>query len=88
MQERRIAQRTRIIKAAGLFGLAHLGDCVVHDISASGARLVMASTSSVPDTFDLSFDSARTLRSCRVAWRTATEIGLQFQQRSLRSAVA
>jgi hypothetical protein len=31
-------------------------------------------TASVPDAFDLSFDGGRTLRHCRVLWRTATEI--------------
>lgn len=79
MQEHRLHPRTRIAKAAQLFGTAHLEDCIVHDISAAGARLTMASTRSIPDTFDLSFDGARTLRPCRVVWRTAGEIGLQFE---------
>lgn len=79
MQEHRLHPRTRIAKAAQLFGTAHLENCVVRDISATGARLAMASTRSIPDTFDLSFDGARTLRPCRVIWRTVTEIGLQFE---------
>ena len=79
MQERRLHSRTRVFKVARLFGAAHLDDCVVRDISMAGARLTVVSATSVPDTFELSFDGARTLRPCRVAWRTATEIGLQFQ---------
>jgi len=66
MQERRRIHRTRIFKAAKLFGHASTADCVVWDISARGARLVLVSTAGFPGTFDLSFDSARTLRSCRV----------------------
>jgi len=78
MHEHRLHSRTRIFKAAKLFGASHVDDCVVRDISATGARLIMVSTSAVPDIFDLSFDGARTLRRCQVVWRTATEIGLQF----------
>jgi hypothetical protein len=88
MQERRRHYRTPVFKTAKLFSRAYLGDCVVRDISVGGARLAMLSTRSVPDTFDLSFDSARTLRTCRVVWRTPTEIGLQFQNGSFRSAAA
>ena len=79
MQDRRLHSRTRVFKVARLFGATHFDDCVVRDISTAGARLTMVSATSVPDTFELSFDGARTLRPCRVAWRTATEIGLQFQ---------
>jgi hypothetical protein len=86
MQECRRYPRTRIFKAAKVFGQAQLADCVVRDITACGARLVMVSTRSVSDKFDLSFDGARTLRACRVIWRTATDIGLQFSEASFRSA--
>ena len=82
MQERRLHSRTRVFKAAQLFGATHLDDCVVRDISVTGARLTMASTTCIPDTFDLSFDGARTLRPCLVIRRTATEIGLRFQESS------
>jgi hypothetical protein len=86
MQERRRILRTRVFKAAKLFGHACTTDCVVWDISALGARLVLVSTAAVPGTFDLSFDSARTLRPCRVVWRSPMEIGVQFQEGGLRTA--
>jgi len=88
MRERRNYRRTHIYKDAKLFGSGHLADCVVREISAGGARLLMVSTKPLPEAFDLSFDAARTLRSCRVVWRTATEIGLQFQDRSFRATTA
>jgi hypothetical protein len=86
MQERRQVHRTRVFKAAKLFGHACTADCIVRDISGHGARLVFVSTASIPGTFDLSFDSARTLRSCRVVWRSPMEIGVQFQEGAFRSA--
>ena len=86
MQERRRIHRTRVFKAAKLFGHACTTDCVVWDISAVGARLVLVSTAAIPGTFDLSFDSARTLRACRVVWRSPMEIGVQFEDGTFRSA--
>jgi hypothetical protein len=86
MQERRHIHRTRVLKAAKLFGHVCTADCLVQDISADGARLVLASTASIPGTFDLSFDSARTLRSCRVVWRSPMEIGVQFQEGAVPTA--
>lgn len=80
MQERRHIHRTRVFKEAKLFGDACAADCVVRDISGQGARLVMFSTACIPEEFDLSFDSARTLRSCRIIWRSPMEIGVQFQE--------
>jgi hypothetical protein len=87
MQERRHIHRTRVFKAAKLFGQACIADCVVRDITANGARLALVSTVCIPGTFDLSFDGARTLRSCRVVWCRPREIGVQFQEGVLRSVV-
>jgi len=86
MQERRNLLRTKVFKAARLFGRTKLGDGIVRDISANGARLEMVSTSSIPGTFDLSFDDGRTLRFCRVIWRKTTELGLHFAQGAFRAA--
>jgi hypothetical protein len=84
MQERRRIHRTRVFKAAKLFGRAYAADCIVQDICAHGARLVLISTLCIPDTFDLSFDSARTLRFCRVVWRSPMEMGVQFTEGGFR----
>jgi hypothetical protein len=80
MQERRRIHRTRVFKAAKLFGHDCTADCVVWDISTYGARVVLVSTACIPSTFDLTFDGARTLRSCRVVWRSQMEIGVKFQE--------
>ena len=77
--ERRRYARTRVFRGAQLFAEDRIGSGIVHNISATGLGLTMGSTARVPDSFDLSFDGGRTLRPCRVLWRTATEIGLEFQ---------
>jgi len=87
MYERRLRPRTRTFKVAQLFGQAWQGRCVVRNVSTAGAGLALESTRSVPDTFDLSFDGGRTLRPCRVLWRTAREIGFEFQGSSFSSAL-
>ena len=86
MQERRHFHRHRVFKPAKLVGQASVLDCIVRDISANGARLALISTTGLPETIDLSFDAGRTLRLCRVVWRTPTEIGVEFKERAFHSA--
>jgi hypothetical protein len=57
----------------------NLRECVVFDESEKGARLVVDSPHEIPDTFylylSLDFTSRR---RCRVAWRSAREIGVEY----------
>lgn len=86
MQERRRVRRTRTFKGAKISLNGSLRDCVVRDISSLGARLALVSTACIPETISLTFDNARTLRDCRVAWRSPTEIGVAFCETSFRPA--
>jgi len=86
MHERRRVRRTQVYKCAKITVHASLRDCVVRDISSLGARLALVSTAYIPDTFSLTFDDARTVRACRVAWRSTTEIGVEFCEASFRPA--
>jgi hypothetical protein len=86
MPERRRAPRTNVFKSAKIILTQSSRDCIVRDISALGARLAFISTAYVPDTFDLTFDAGRTLRPCRAAWRTGTQIGVEFRETSFRPA--
>ena len=54
--------------------------CQIRDISPGGARLsVFTDPSAIPEMFNLLLDpSAKVRRACRVAWRSRTEIGVQF----------
>jgi hypothetical protein len=58
-------------------------DCTVSNLSDRGARLKVESPIGIPDTFDLVLDNAP-VRSCRVTWRKATQIGVEFAWRLSR----
>ena len=61
--ERRHIGRTRVFKGGKILnGNAFRLDCVVRNLSNDGACIEVASTVSVPDEFELSFDSSRTVR--------------------------
>jgi hypothetical protein len=78
MQERRRVRRIAVFKCAKIAINGSLRDCVVRDLSSLGARLAFVSTAYIPDNFELTFDSAHTLRRCRVAWRSDNQVGVEF----------
>ena len=53
--------------------------CLVHDMSAGGARLTSVGHETLPDTFGLCLSprDGQPLE-CRVTWRTARAVGVQF----------
>ena len=83
MVERRRFQRTIVFKAATLI-LAGRSTvrCIVRNLSNHGACLQLHSTADLPGEFDLTFDTGRTLRKCRIAWQTLTNVGVSFERPS------
>ena len=77
MEEHRKAPRQRVLKAAHIAFVGHAGaiECVVRNLSATGASLEVASPIGIPDTFDLVFTSDQSARPCRVLWRKEKRIG-------------
>ena len=80
MAERRQASRQKSF----LRGLVYLGnspsaiDCLVRDLSDSGARLKFSGPITAPDTLELQIPvKGQTLRA-KVKWREAEEIGISF----------
>jgi hypothetical protein len=86
MQDRRRARRIQMYRCAKILANGSLRDCVVRDLSTLGARLAFVTTSYIPDRFSLSFDDGHTLRECRVAWRSATDMGVEFAEARFRAA--
>jgi len=79
MKERRRVGRTRVQKMARLiFNERAIVDCTVHDLTARGAWLQVSDPRQLPETFELSFDSFRSVRRCHVRWRTADKVGVSF----------
>ena len=78
-QERRSAARSRILKEAKIIlGTSSVIDCVVRNVTNTGARVHIPNTVDLPEAFDLTFDGGYSFRSCRVVWRSITETGVQF----------
>jgi hypothetical protein len=53
-------------------------DCVVRNLSLSGALLVLPNLLGVPETFDLHIDSDRIHHVARAIWKGHGEIGVEF----------
>jgi len=81
MLERRRLTRTRIFAPAIVIpnGGSFVWDCYVRDITSNGARLEFPSAPVIPSVFNLTFDSAKTLRACHLVWRIANEVKASFQ---------
>jgi hypothetical protein len=78
MDEKRIASRHRVLKAATIaFGGGGIS-CVVRNVSEAGAALDVASPLGIPDDFDLLIEADGSRRRCRVMWRTDRRIGVSF----------
>jgi hypothetical protein len=53
--------------------------CVVQDMSASGAKIRVEDSNALPATLRLAFSrDARTGRPCQVVWRRGNSVGVKF----------
>jgi PilZ domain-containing protein len=88
MPDRRRAPRLQTLQGAQVID-QHNGAaivCVVRNLSATGACLLVVSHDGVPDSFDLTLNGDKSRYPCRVLWRTANQVGVEFQV--TRSSVA
>lgn len=61
-------------------------DCLVRDLSASGARLALSESSTLPEIFDLYIPQKdRTFRST-LRWRRADSVGITFAEEAAKLA--
>lgn len=77
--EKRLApRRNTMIRAQIVFnGGRSTADCIIRNLSESGAKLELASVGNIPQTFDLIAPGHRP-HACRVAWRALKELGVNF----------
>ena len=54
-------------------------ECLIRDVSETGAKLIVPELIPVPDRFELTIPQKGITRRVRVAWRRATEIGVRFE---------
>lgn len=79
VSDRRAVQRTRTLKKGEIFFLdSHSAiECVVLDVSDSGARLRPTDVKSCPNSFRLQCYEEQT-KLCQVVWRGAKDLGVRF----------
>ena len=79
MIEKRAAPRHRVLKHGTLaFGGGGGIDCMVRNISASGARLDIDTPVGLPPTFTLVIQTDQFMRRCRPVWGNDKQIGVTF----------
>jgi hypothetical protein len=79
MDDHRRVKRTQMQKAGKIITAeTAVIDCIVCDLTNSGAGLRISPADSVPDCFDLIFDSRLFSRSCKVRWKYNERIGVEF----------
>jgi len=79
--ERRQHVRMRTFKSARILLNAHRSaiDCMVRNLSESGACLNVASMIGIPERFDVIFDADKLIRGCRKVWHRDGQIGVEFE---------
>ena len=76
--EHRVAPRHRVLKAGTIeFGGGGI-DCVVRNISDTGAALEVTSPMGIPEHFTLVIAQEHVTKPCRVMWRKEKRIGVAF----------
>jgi hypothetical protein len=78
MVETRIAVRHRVLKAATIKFGGDTIDCVVRDLSITGAALEVSSQTGIPAKFILVIPGDALHLPCAVVWRTQYRIGVHF----------
>jgi hypothetical protein len=78
MEEHRIAPRHRILKAGTIEFSGTKIDCLIRNISVTGAALQINSPLWFPDAFRLVTTSDGSDRLCRVVWRDERRVGVIF----------
>ena len=80
VQDKRRAARESTYKVARIGGGGRASiHCGVRNLSATGACLRLDDAQQIPDRFNLVFDSGEPSRLCRVVWRNARSLGVQFE---------
>lgn len=78
LENNRAAPRQRVLKAGVIEFSGGTIDCVVRNVSETGAALEVASPVGIPSEFNLLISGDRTHQRCQVVWRKEKRIGVRF----------
>jgi PilZ domain len=81
MDDKRKAPRRRVLKEGKIVfaDAMRVIDCTIRDMSKEGARLLIASSVGVPDTFNLYEKSTGLLYPTTIVWRQSNALGVKFE---------
>ena len=81
MQERRHSPRSRTLRAGKILfnNKRSVIDCMVRNISAHGACVLVANVVGIPETFDLVIDGEPASRACTRVWHAHNRLGIEFR---------
>jgi hypothetical protein len=90
MQERREAPRQKSLLKGRIFFNNRLSsvDCIIRDISATGARLQFPATTATPDVVELFIPHKDQTLRAQVRWRKTDEMGVGFVASDQAKAIA
>ena len=79
-RERRNSKRIPRLSQAAVISLTNdkVVECLLYDISSTGARIRVEDGELVPDYFKLKIPGAPLIPRCRVRWRSDNELGVEF----------
>ena len=78
--EKRDSGRNRVLKSGAIEFNGGAIDCVVRNISETGAALDVASPVGIPEHFILAILPDGSRHQCRIAWRKERRIGVAFSK--------
>jgi PilZ domain len=84
MQEHRHVSRRPMLKP-GKIVTANATDpieCMVYDLTHTGAGIRISPEDVVPDHFELVIDTAQTHQDCKVLWRHNERLGVEFAEKA------
>lgn len=71
--------RLRTFKGGAIiYGLVPPIDCIIRNLSATGAAIQVGDPASTPSTFQLLIKPEMIKRNCQVIWRSETRLGVRF----------
>jgi PAS domain-containing protein len=85
MEDRRQQHRHRTLKAGKIVfnNKRSMFDCLVRNLSQSGACLQINSSIDIPHKFELQLDGESAGRQCQLVWATDTRAGIEFSTSSV-----
>jgi hypothetical protein len=80
MIEQRSAERSRVFLKARIFFNGNLSsvDCTLQNMSATGAKILVANNIPLPDEFDLEIPLKNLRHHAKLVWRKADSAGVAF----------